>query len=404
MSVLYSLGCDVAKDEHVVCLLRYDVASQQWQKIGQKTCKNTPSGAKALTRWLQRRTDDPQGPVRVTMEATGIYYERLAVLIHDHYPQIHLSVVLASQAKAYHKSRGLRNKTDKIDAFGLALMGAERKLTSWRGIDPFWRKLREMTRSRSRLIKQKTEVRNRLHAHNRSAVVIEEVQASLQTVLDTLECQSEQLMKKITEHLQANEHVARRVRLLETIPGVAIKTIAVILAETLGFTYFTSISQLMCFSGYDVLIKDSGKRKGKRQISKQGSSHIRGAMYMPASTIVRRKPVELFGYYQRLLSSNKVKMKAHVALQKKLLSYIFILWKTEQAYDVNIIIKQRKEQERLKNRKQASSKEQTDAKQTQDAKPTQKEIAPPNGEATEDTRGTKPKRVPPDKLEKNVDF
>ena len=41
MSVLYSLGCDVAKDEHVVCLLRYDVASQQWQKIGQKTCKNT---------------------------------------------------------------------------------------------------------------------------------------------------------------------------------------------------------------------------------------------------------------------------------------------------------------------------------------------------------------------------
>ena len=46
----------------------------------------------------------------------------------------------------------------------------------------------------------------------------------------------------------------------------------------------------------------------------------------------------------------------------------------------------------------------TITKKSPDAKPTQKEIAPPNGEATEDTRGAEPERVPSDKLEKIVDF
>jgi hypothetical protein len=55
-------------------------------------------------------------------------------------------------------------------------------------------------------------------------------------------------------------------------------------------------------------------------------------MYMPASTIVRRKPPVLYDYYNRLLSRQAIKMKAHVALQKKLLSYMYYLWKSQQLY------------------------------------------------------------------------
>jgi len=400
---LYSLGCDVAKDEHVGRLLSYDILSQQWQQIGHKTVKNTRSGANALKDWLLRRVDDPQAQIRLTMEATGIYYEQLALLIHEESPQIHLSVVMASQAKAYQKSRGLRNKTDKIDAEGLARMGAERKLTRWRGIDPFWRKLRELTRSRARLESQKTQVRNRLHAHNRSAVVIEEVQASLQTVLETLQTQSDALMKKITAHLESREDIPAKIKLLKTIPGIGLKTIAVVLAETLGFEYFTSISQLMCFSGYDVVTNDSGKRVGKRNISKQGSAHIRKAMYMPAGTVINHKPAQLYDYYQRLLDRHGIKMKAHVALQKKLLRYMFTLWNKHQGWDPAIIQQQRRNHEQP----EPAGDQEQEKSNRKDMAPkvvVEKEIAPPKGEATEDTRLGKSHPVPSWKIEKIVDF
>jgi len=114
----------------------------------------------------------------------------------------------------------------------------------------------------------------------------------------------------------------------------------VILAETLGFENFYRISQLMSFSGYDVVLNQSGKRVGKEKISKQGSPYIRAAMFMPASCIIRTKSAPLYGLYTRLLARHGIKMKAHVAVQKKLLVYMYTLWSKQQYYDPNMILNQ----------------------------------------------------------------
>ncbi len=38
--------------------------------------------------------------------------------------------------------------------------------------------------------------------------------------------------------------------------------------------------------------------------------------------------------YERVYAKNKIKMKAYTAVQKKLLEYIFVLWKKDEAFDL----------------------------------------------------------------------
>lgn len=331
--MIYSLGVDIAKDEFKACLHSYRLASQTHQVLARKSFANTPSGFNACMRWVARHTKSHPAPVRATMEATGVYYEALALHIQQNHPQVHLAVVLPSTSKKYIESRGLRSKTDKIDAYGLALMGAERKLSAWKGIDPFWRRLRAITRTRAELIDERTALRNRLHALRHSGTHPEEAIEALQQCIETLSRQIETLYRRIAKALREREDLAEAISYLRTIPGVGLLTTAVVLAETAGFERFDSISQLISFSGYDVVIRESGQWTGQPKISKQGSKYIRRAMYMPASTAIRGGDGPIGELYQRLLSKHNVKMKAHVAVQKKLLRYMYVLWNKQEAFN-----------------------------------------------------------------------
>jgi transposase len=357
--MIYSLGIDMSKDDFSACLQSYDLCSQSHQVISRKTFKNKPSGFKACMSWLARHTRNESGPVRMTMEATGVYYEPFALFVREHHSQIHLSVVLPSQSNKYIESRGLRSKTDKIDAYGLALMGGERKLDAWKGIDPFWRKLRVYTRTRAELLEQRTQLRNQHHALDHSGTETPKAEQALRECIQTISGQIDELTNLIGKLLRSRKDLRAQISCLRSIPGIGTLTIASILAETNGFAEFHKISQLISFSGYDVKIKESGKWAGKPKISKQGSKYIRRAMYMPATTITRTNEGPIYELYQRLLATHNIKMKAHVAVQKKLLTYMYILWKRKEYFDPDIIRNQRKEH--------------------------QKKVAPPESEATVDT-------------------
>jgi transposase len=358
--MIYSLGIDTSKDAFSACLQRYSLSEQTHQVIARKEFKNTLSGFKACMRWVDSHSrKHPGRGIRCTMEATGVYYEPFALFVAEHHRQIHLAVVLPSQAKKYSESRGLRSKTDKIDAYGLALMGAERNLPAWKGIDPFWRKLRALTRTRAELMDQRTQLRNQLHALKHSGRPEPEVEQSLSQCIDTISQQIDRLTQLIGNQLDSREELRPQIAYLKSIPGVGTLTVAAILAETNGFADFCKISQLISFSGYDVVIKESGKWSGKPKLSKQGSKYIRRAMYMPANVIVRSEQGPVYELYQRLCARHNVKMKAHVAVQKKLLSYMYFLWNKQQYFDPQKI---RDQQARH-----------------------QKKVAPPKGEATVDT-------------------
>jgi transposase len=95
--------------------------------------------------------------------------------------------------------------------------------------------------------------------------------------------------------------------------------------------------QLASYAGFDVKEKQSGTSvKGKPRISKRGNRHLRKAMHFPALGAIRRD--ERFkAIFARLVSKHGIKMKAVVAVQRRLLEMIYVLYKTGGTYDENYL-------------------------------------------------------------------
>jgi transposase len=115
--------------------------------------------------------------------------------------------------------------------------------------------------------------------------------------------------------------------------GVDTLTVATILAETNGFELFKNQRQLINYAGYDVIENQSGNHVGKTRISKKGNSRIRRILHMPAFGVVTYKEPIFLNLYTRVYTKTKLKMKAYVAVQSKLLAIIYHLWKRDEEYE-----------------------------------------------------------------------
>lgn len=349
---IVSVGIDVSKDELVVSIILYNLLTQKFRQLTRFKEDNTHGGIeKVIKKIRMKASQNGNFPVRITMEATGVYYEELALRLFDDHSEYHLSVMLPSKSQKLIEGMGNRSKTDRVDAGALAECGAERRLDAWKGIPPYWRKLRKITRTREELQNQKTRLENQIHAMKRSWGDSDQALEALQACLKMAKEQVDILTRQARTHLREDKEVWEQVKDLKTIPGIGMVTIAAILAETNGFREFVNIGQLISFSGYDVKLRESGKWKGQSRISKQGNSHIRRAMYMPAMSASGRKTGPIRAFYDRLAArtgEKGTKMKAQVALQKKLLTYMFVLWTKKEQFDPEKIL-----QDRAGNRKQA---------------------------------------------------
>ena len=112
-------------------------------------------------------------------------------------------------------------------------------------------------------------------------------------------------------------------------------TVATVLAETNGFVLFKSIAQLIKYTGYDVIEDQSGGHSGKTKISKKGNRRIRRALHMPAFNMIRYDVGNFKPFFERILEKHHLKMKAYVAVQKKLLVLIYTLWKRNEVFRLN---------------------------------------------------------------------
>ena len=120
--------------------------------------------------------------------------------------------------------------------------------------------------------------------------------------------------------------MVKKINTITTIPGVGKLTAVIVLAETNGFELIKSKKQLVSYSGLDVKLKDSGTSvKSKPRISKKGNRHLRKAMYMPALAAMRYNENHK-AIFVRLVSKHGIKMKAAVAVQRKILELIYMLF------------------------------------------------------------------------------
>lgn len=327
----YSVGLDCSKDDFQACISLIDDAQYVKVKASRKFA-NTKRGFEEANYWTRKHCKE-KIPVVVVMEATGNYYENLALFFHQE--SYRVSVVLPNKAKKYMESHGIKTKNDPVDAKGLSQMGAEQRLREWEPYSKDIYQLRLLTRQCERLVAYKTQLKNQLHSLVFGMYQNEIVEGQIDEMLQVVDCQIDEAKKQIEAFIAADEKLSKKVEKILPIKGVAIQTIAAIIAETNGFKLIENQKQLTSYAGYDVVENQSGKRVGKTRISKKGNSHIRRAMFFPAINVVTFKETQFVNLYERVYERTKIKMKGYVAVQRKLLCLIYTLWKKDEVYDPN---------------------------------------------------------------------
>jgi transposase len=325
-----SIGIDIAKDKFDVC---FSVINLQ-QKVTIKSTRkfsNKPAGFKEFDNWLEKHID-PACSLVFVLEATGVYYEQLAW--HLYQKDYHISVVLPNKAKKYHESLGLKSKNDKIDAKGLARMGAEQALDKWQPLSIDFYHLRSLTRETEDLNNIKTTLNNQLHAMENTRIQSESSITRIKQHIALIDKQITAIKNEIFNIVNANADLKERMDKILEIKGLGLESLVTVIAECNGFALIRNQKQLVSYAGYDVVENQSGNRKGKTRISKKGNRHIRRILHMPAFNVVKYEP-KFKCLYERLIKNCKTKMQAYVAVQKKLLVLIYALWKKNESYCTN---------------------------------------------------------------------
>lgn len=332
------LGIDVAQKELVVCLGRM---YNDWtpELYGSKTFANTEKGFGAMILWVKKHTAE-QNPVQYVMEATGVYHESLAYFLEGKGHTV--SIVLPNKISNYFRTLDVKTVTDKTASEAIARFGLERKLDSWKPPKEIFRGLKQLTRERDQIVEERTMVKNRLHAEETEACPHKKSVARLKARIKLLNKQVADIKEEIAAMVKGEKELAKSIEIICSIPGIGLLTAATVLAETNGFELIRNKRQLTSYAGLDVSEKQSGTSvKGKPKISKKGNKHLRKAMHLPALAAIRYEE-QFKGIFTRLVSKHGVKMKAAVAVQRKLLELIYTLYKTKTVYNKDYFISQRR--------------------------------------------------------------
>lgn len=330
--IQYGVGIDVSKKELVVYFL--GKTSEELIKVrGSRKFPNTPSGISKLLDWIEKYRKDQTLGLRIYLEATGVYHEQVLFSLYE--ASYSVSLLLGKRVKAYRKSMGEDSKNDEKDGYMLAHMALSSSRRLWQPVSEKILQIRGLLRHRRSLINSRVAFQNRLHALSFSMHPSALVKDSLTDLIAQMNLQIAHIEKEAIALAKEDHELYQKLILItDSLTGLGILTMLEVISETNGFSEIKSINQLIKYAGYDIVENQSGKRAGKTRISKQGNARLRTAMYMPGMSIIRYKVEPFYQLYLRVVKRNpKVKKKAMVAVQRKLLALIYTLWKNNEAFD-----------------------------------------------------------------------
>lgn len=323
------VGIDVSMNTIEACFGSLD--TQQHSVLSPtQSFSNTGAGFKRLVRWTARFKSSPEIPLVFVMEATGVYYERLARFLVDH--NLPVAVVLPNKIKNYAKSLVSKSKTDPLDAAAITRFGLDRLLKLWTAPSDTVKELHDLSREYRALKTTITGIKNQRHALEASFAPQRRSLRRKEQLLKFLQHQADQVEEELHELVDNDPVLSPRVRTICSAKGIGFLTVVAVLAETHCFEHVTSAKQLASYAGLDVVFNDSGLRKGRTSISRRGNTFLRTAVFMPALAAVRCNP-RFKELYERLVAKGKNKKLALIAVARKLLLLIYAMWKNNTTYD-----------------------------------------------------------------------
>lgn len=322
--------------------VRFECLWDDWTRkvLGTRSFSNGSRGFRELEEWIKKKCKSEK-EVHLTMEATGVYYERLAYHFHALGSAYEVHVLLPNISKGYRNSLNLKSKTDELDAAMLSQLGLERQLPRWEPMSASMRALKKLNRERLRLVREKTMVINQLHAeqasHQPSSGAINRYEDHIRFI----EKQIKQINGELKQKIGQDPELKQRIEHVCTAKGLGFTTVCGVVAELNGFALFKNRNQLVSYAGYDVVRNESGSSvRGRTHISKKGNTYVRQMLFMAAMTAAVFDEHHK-AYYQRIVDRTGIKMKANTAIQRKLLLLIYALFTKNEPYDPSYHLKLR---------------------------------------------------------------
>jgi transposase len=271
---------------------------------------NDPEGIEEFAGKLTTFRDE----VKAVVESTG----NLWIQIHDRLEEHGFDVALSNPSKTRLIAEA-KIKTDKVDARTLAsLLRADMIPTCYVPGEEL-RSRRELLRHRLNLVKNRTEVKNRIHGlldkhglrmpgttpfskENIAWLIGLSLgfmdDAILRSDLALLETVSEQV-ERIEENIAAIAVENRSVRLLMTMTGVGYFTAMLVMAEVGDVGRFRGDKEFASWMGLVPSVHQSGERTWMGGVSGSGNKRLRWALVECAQAAVRHD-ARLGCMYERL--------------------------------------------------------------------------------------------------------
>lgn len=301
-------------------------AGPEW-KVGQRQFANSAAGHRQLINWLGKN----RCPVRVTLEATGIYSVDVALALAEA-SGFAVQVLNPKKASDFARSLG-RSKTDKSDAVALAEYSRRMEFVAWKRPSREVLELRALGRYMATLSEEHARLLNRLHAAEASRMAPRCVRDDLKRTLAGIQKRLLRLRRDARARIESQAETHRKWLRLLAIPGIGELSGMQILAELAGMDEQMTVRQWVAHSGLDPAHQTSGTSVNKpSRISRQGNRHLRKALFMPALTAARFDP-HLKAFYLQLLARGKTKLQALTAVARKMLHAIYGIFKTDTPYD-----------------------------------------------------------------------
>jgi transposase len=248
-------------------------------------------------------------PERIVVEATGKY--ELAIV--DALAALAAPVVVMNpkRVRDFARSQGILAKTDKLDAYVLALYGAQIQPALRALPSREQRELAALTAYQQKTVADRAALRIQLQCAGHDVIA-----ASLLRRIEQLDVECRLIEAEIDNRIAASPLWFERAQLARTAPGVGVQTARTLVAEMPELGQLED-REAAALAGLAPFASDSGEHYGRRRI-RGGRKRVRRMLYMAARTAVR---VDV-GYgekYQKLQARGKAKNAALIAIARTLL-------------------------------------------------------------------------------------
>ena len=303
------IGVDVAKDELVIAL------------SGTDECITVANQKQAIAAYLKSL----HGPVAIAIEATNVYHLEF---VEQAFRKGHTVYLLDGyRLKQYRESIGGRAKTDASDAKLLLryLTHEQDDLRPWIPPPEGYQQIQGLLRRRAVLVHAQTTLRQSLRG-------MPELRVTTAALLRKMRQVDQLIQKRLRDTILRLGWLAD-VQRCGAIEGIGPIT-SIALATLFRRGAFKSADAYIAFMGMDVRVRDSGKSRGRRKLTKKGDSEIRRLLYMAAMTACRSARWKSF--YESALARGLSRIQALVALARKLARIAFALLKNQSTYESKI--------------------------------------------------------------------